>query len=190
MEAYCFRCDDMHQRTTLNPWENGFVDLFCILLLAQNQTASWPAQSFVCSSRNKVCILYWVWMQPCGYQTGDMRHIHHQVCTHSVSNFTEFFEIQHTRICTGARYDEFWFYFLGPRHHLIIVDYLCTFFYTVFLEIKIFPRNIYWTPMGQMAAMAQIHAQHSIAGLQHRKIYCGVGIGAGMGLYIGMFCAE
>ena len=30
---------------------------------------------------------------------------------------------------------------------------------TVFVEIEIFPGNIYWTPMGQMAAMAQIHAK-------------------------------
>ena len=41
-----------------------------------------------------------------------------------------------------------------------------------------------------MAALSEIHAHNGIARLQKGKVNCGVGISAGMCLYVGMFCAE
>ena len=44
--------------------------------------------------------------------------------------------------------------------------------------------------VGQMAALAEIHAHDSVARLQQGKVHRHVGLRAGVGLYIGMLRAE
>ena len=41
-----------------------------------------------------------------------------------------------------------------------------------------------------MPALRQVHAHNGVARLQKGKVYCRIGIGAGMCLYVGVFCAE
>ena len=44
--------------------------------------------------------------------------------------------------------------------------------------------------MTQMPAMVKLHRQHSVARLQQRHIDGGIGLGARMGLHVGMFCTK
>ena len=44
--------------------------------------------------------------------------------------------------------------------------------------------------VAQMAAVGQAHAQHRVAGLQQGKESCQIGVGAGMGLDVGVIAAE
>ena len=41
-----------------------------------------------------------------------------------------------------------------------------------------------------MAALGQVHAQHGVAQLQQGKVGGEIGLGAGMGLHVGVFCPE
>ena len=44
--------------------------------------------------------------------------------------------------------------------------------------------------MGQVTAVGQTHAHDGVAGLQQGEVNRRVGLGAGMGLYVGMLRAE
>ena len=52
--------------------------------------------------------------------------------------------------------------------------------------MKIFAGNVHGAAVGQMAAVVQAHAQHRVAGLQQGKIDAHVGLGAAVGLHVGM----
>ena len=45
-------------------------------------------------------------------------------------------------------------------------------------------------PVGQVAAMGEIEAEDGVAGLEHRHVGGGVGLGAGVRLHVGVLGAE
>ena len=48
-KAHRLSCDDMHQRSALDPWENITVKVLCEFLFAENDAAARSAERFMCS---------------------------------------------------------------------------------------------------------------------------------------------
>jgi len=71
-----------------------------------------------------------------------------------------------------------------------VVDTLVFFFHAVGREFVHAPRKIQRVPVGQVAAVRQVHAQHRIAGLQCGHVHRDVCRGAGMRLHVGVLGSK
>lgn len=80
--------------------------------------------------------------------------------------------------------------FLSHPGDFVVVDALCILVQAVAVEMVQHPRRVDRAAVGQMAAVGQVHAQDRISRLQRGEIDRHVGLGAGMGLDIGVFRAE
>ena len=123
------------------------------------------------------------------HQTGNVGHIHHQICTIAVGDLSDLFKVDGTRIggCTGhdqlgADLPDLLFQ-LGVIDHAVGVD-------TVKDEVIVLAGHVHGRAVGQMTALRQIHAHDGIAQIQQSKINCQIGLCTGVGLNIGIFCAE
>ena len=104
LEADCLSCDHMHQRTTLNTWENSFikVEFLSNFIAAQDHTTSWATQGLVSGSGCYMCVWDWTWMETSSNQTCNMGDIYHQISTHFIGNLTESLEINGAGIGAGT----------------------------------------------------------------------------------------
>ena len=133
----------MHQRTTLNARENSLVELLAkLLILAENQTATRTAESLMSSSSNYISIWNWAWMQAGSYQTSNMSHIHHEICTYRVGNLSHTLEINSSSIGRGTSYDQLWLALIGNSLNLIIIQHLGLFANTIWHDFEVFTRHI------------------------------------------------
>ena len=57
-------------------------------------------------------------------------------------------------------------------------------------EVVVFARHVHRAAVGQVPAVGQIHAQHGVARLQQGKIHGQIGLGARVGLHVGVLGAE
>ena len=128
-------------------------------------------------------------MHSCRYQSRDMRHIHHQVCTHLIGDLPEFFKINHAGISAGSCHDQLRAALSGDSANLFIVDEAIV-VDSIRMNLKIFSGQIGGASMGQMPAVSQVHAHHLISRLQHSKKYGHIRLRAGMRLYIGICAAK
>ena len=118
-----------------------------------------------------------------------MGHVHHEIGPHAVGDVGQDVELDGPGIGRGAGHDH-----LGPHLLCLAADgfiiHVAVFLHTVADEVEILARQVHGAAVGQMAALGQIHAHDGIAGLQQGEIHGGVGLGAGMGLHVGILRAE
>ena len=57
------------------------------------------------------------------YQTGDMRHIHHQISPNFICDLTEFLKINNSGIGTCTCYDQLWFILNCNSSDFFIIDH-------------------------------------------------------------------
>ena len=182
--------NDVLKRAALCARENRLVDLLGQLFLAQNHATTRAAQRFVRGSSDNVGIGNGVHVQSCCNQTGDVRHINHQVSANILGDFGKFVKPNLTRIRRSAGDNHFGLVLLGQLPNLIIINGLGLFTEAVGHDIVIAARNINRTAVRQMSAVGQIHAHDRIARLDQRKINCIVSRSTAMRLNIGMVGAK
>ena len=73
---------------------------------------------------------------------------------------------------------------------MVIVQNFGILLYAVSFKVEVGAGDVDRAAMGQVTAMAQIHAQYGIAGLEHCEVNSHIGIGAAVRLHIGMLCTE
>ena len=192
-EAYGFCCDDMHQRSTLNTREYGFVEVEVIFLHGffgyQDHTASRSAQCFVCRSGNDVCIVDRAWMKSCCHQTCDMCHIYHQICTAFVCDLTETWKINGSRISTCTGNDHFRFALHRDLFYFVIINESFV-VNSIRYDVEISTGKVDRASVCQMSAVIQVHTHHSVTRLKQCKLYCHVCLCTGVRLYVDILCVK
>ena len=100
-----------------------------------------------------------------GDETRDVGHIDHQIGAARIGDFTEFREIDGTGIGAGTRDDKLRLKFHRFLHNGVIID-KAVFSDAVGTDIVIFAGDIDRGAVGQMTAVAQVHAEDSVTGFE------------------------
>ena len=182
--------DDVHERAALSAGEDGLVDGFRQTLPAEDHAAPGTPQGFVGGGGDHVGIGDGRGVYPRCHQTGDVCHIHHQIGARLVGDLPAAGEVDDAGIGAGAHHDQLGVAFQCDFLHGIIVDALGHRIHAVGHDMKILAGNVHRGAVGQMPALGQIHAHHRVSGIQQRKKHRQIGVGAGMGLHIGVLGAE
>ena len=128
-------------------------------------------------------------MLPGSYKTCNMSNIHHQISACFIGDLTESLEIDGAGIRTGTCDDQLRMILEGKSSDLVIIDKAIV-IYSIGDHMKIFPGHVCGASMGEMSAVIEVHAHHSVSGLQHGEENRHIGLCSGMGLYICIFTAE
>ncbi len=126
-------------------------------------------------------------MQSRGDQTGEVRHVDHQVGTDFVGDAAEFGEVELPRIGRPAGQDQLGLAFVGQPLDLGHVDQVVVLGHVVGGDVVELAGEVQLHPVREMAAVRQGKSEDGVAGGQqcgHRR---GVGLGARMWLHVGVF---
>ena len=128
-------------------------------------------------------------VKPSRHQSGDVGHIHHEVCAYGVRHFPESGKVDDPGIGGGTGNNDFGTALSGGFQQGVVVDGLVL-PQTIGHDMEIFSGDIYGAAVAQVAAVCQIHAKNSIAGLRQSEECRQIGVGTGMGLDVGIVAAE
>ena len=182
--------DHVFQRAALGAGEDGRIDPFDqVFVVGEDQAAPGTPEGLVGGGGHHVGVGHGVLVGAARYQTGNVGHIHHQHGAVAVGDLGQFFKIDGAGIGRSAGHQQ-----LGPDlGHLLgqggIIN-AAVLAHTVGNKVVVFAAHIHRGTVGQVAALGQIHAHDGIAHIQQRKVNGQVGLGAGMGLHVGVFGAE
>ena len=189
-KADSFCCNHMLQRAALRAGEHCRVDaLGNDGVVGQNQAAAGSAQGLVGGSGHHVGIGHGALVLAARHQTGNVRHIHHQVCAVAVGDLGQFFKVDGAGVGGSACHQHLGAHLAHLLFQLSVVDdAVCA--DAVGDKVVVFTGHIHRRTMGQVTALRKIHAHDGIAQLQQGKIHSKVGLCAGMGLDVGVLCPE
>ena len=129
-------------------------------------------------------------MEPPGYQTGDVGHVHHEIGLHLPGDLGKLRKFEGPGVGAGAGDDHPGAVFPGQFPHHGEVHLFALAIHTVSHRLIEAAGKIHRGSMAQMTAVGQVHAQDSVPGLEDGEIDRHVGLGAGMGLDVGVGRAE
>ena len=177
----------MHQRPALGAREDPLIDLLGVCLFAQDHAAPGAPQGLMGGGGDHVPVGHRVHMHAPRHQPRDMGHVHQQQRPYLVGDVPELGEIQRPGIGGCPRHDQPGPAGLGQGQDLVVIQPLRVLPHPVGYKAVIPAAEVDRAAVGQMAPVGEIHAQHRISGLQQGKIGGQIGLGAGMGLHVGMF---
>ncbi len=125
-----------------------------------------------------------------GNQPGDMRDIRHQHRPAALGDFAEPLEIEGAGVGARARHDQLRPVLLGQARDLIVIDPAGLTAHPVEDGAVDTPRKIQRMTVRKVAPVCKAHGENRIPGFQGGEVDRHVGLGAGMGLDVGMLDAE
>ena len=140
--------------------------------------------------RHEIRVFHRAGMNARRHEPGNVRDVGEQIGTDLAGDFAHAFEINDARIRTGADGDHLRLVLARHGGELVVINPLRFFVHAIMDDLKKFAGEICLVAVRQMAAVAQIHRQHFVAGFQHGKINRHVRAGTGVRLDIGVFGAE
>ena len=160
----------MHERPALNSGKCLRIDFFGIFFFAEDQPATRTPQGLMRGRCHKIGMFDGAGVQASRHEAGDVRNIGQQICAQFTRDLTHPCKIDDARIGAGAHRNHSWL--MSSRHfgELVVIDLLITLANAVMNNLEKFARKIRFVAVSQMPAVGEIHRQHFIAGLQHRKI--------------------
>ena len=189
-EAHSLCGDHVLQRAALGAREDGLVDLLGNLLaVGEDQTAPGAAQGLMGGGSHHIGIGHRALMIACCHQTGDVGHIHHQQRAVVMGNLSDPLEVNGTGIGRSTGHHQLRLYLGHLLGHLVIVDEALV-VDAVGNEVIVLAGHIHGAAVGQMTALAQIHAHHRVAQIQQAKVNGHIRLSTAVGLYIGIGCTK
>ena len=192
LEADRLGGDDVLQRAALAAGEDGGVDLLLQVFvgLAQDQAAARAAQGLVGGGGGDVGDAHRAGVDAGGDQAGHVGHVHQQDGAHFVGDVTEALPVDDLGVGGEAGHDHLRLVLAGQLFHLVVVDQAGVVVQAVLDGVVHLAGEIRLGTVGQVTAGVQAHAEHGVAGLEHRHVDRRVGLGAGVGLDVGPVGAE
>ena len=129
-------------------------------------------------------------MRPARHQAGEMGHVHHEIGAHLIGDLAEGGEINLAGIGAAAGQDQLGLVFAGQGRDLVHVNALVVLAHRVGDRLEPFAGIIGGMAVGEMAARRQVQAHEGVARIEQGVEHFLVGVGAGMGLHIGVRAAE
>ena len=129
-------------------------------------------------------------MRAAGHQPGEMRHVDQVERADFVGNLPHTGKIDDARIGAASADDQLGPFLLGQLFQLVVIDRFGFFGHAVRNDVVRLAGEIQRMAVREMAAMRQVQSHDGIAGLQHRRVSCHVGLRAGVRLHVGMIGAK
>ncbi len=189
-EAHRLGGDHVLQRPALGAGENGLVDGLRVLLPAQDHAAPGTPQGLVGGGGHEIRIGHGAGMLSRRHQPGDVGHVHHQQRASLIGDLPQLREVDGPGIGAGAGHQDLRPAFQGDPPDLLIVDHLGLRVHPVRHEVEVGAAHVHRAAMGQMPAVGKAHAHDGVPGLRHGEIHRHVGLGAAVGLHVGVLRAE
>ena len=180
----------MLQRAALGAGEHTGIQLFAKFFPGKNQTAAGTTKGLMGGGGDDVRIGNGAHMGTAGNQTGNVGHIRHKDSANLMGNVCKDLEINGSGIGRGTGNDQLGIALSYHIPDLVIVNVTGLVVYVIGDNIVILAGQIGRAAVGQMTAVGQAHAHHGVTGLQQCQLDGHVGLGTGVGLYIGKFRTE
>ena len=129
-------------------------------------------------------------MLPCCDKSGDVRHVDHKIRPDRVRDLAHALKIYEPRVRARPGDDELRAALLGALPDLIVIDSLGLGVDAIEAGVEVFPGNGRLGAVGQVTAVAQIHAEDGITRLEESEIHRNIRLRAGVRLDIRMLRAE
>ena len=118
------------------------------------------------------------------HEPGDVRHVGEEERAAGVGDGAHALEINGARVSGGAHGDHPGLRLMGLLLKRVVIDDLRVLAHAVVRDLVELAREVRPVPVGQVAAVREIHRQDPVAGLQHGEIHRHVGLRAGVGLHV------
>ena len=180
----------VHQGAALDAREDRAVKALGILGLAEDHAAAGAAQGLVGGGGDIIRVGHGARVVARGHQAGDVGHVHHEQGPHLVADLPKEGEIPGAAVGRGAHHDHLGLVLQGQGADLVHVDPLVLLAHVVGHEFVEDARAVQGVAVGQVAAVGEVQAHHRITGLQGGEVDGHVGLGAAVGLDIGVLGPE
>src|SRR5919201_7123244 len=107
------------------------------------------------------------WMRSAGNQPGKVRHVDEEVSVYRARDGSHALKVERPRIGAVAAQQHLWPNFLRLLLERVVVDPFRVLGHPVGHEVVELSRKVDRAAVAEMAAMAEIHAQHRVTGLEH-----------------------
>ena len=125
-----------------------------------------------------------------GYEAGGVRHIHHEDGADFIGETAHAGVVPLAAVGTGAADDEARTLATRDLLHVVVVDTAGFGVDIIFEGVEDEAREVDGAAVAEVSAVAEVHAHKLVAGLQTGHKDGHVGLGARVGLHVGVFGAE
>ena len=182
---------DVLERAALRAREDRGVNLLGDgRIVAENDAATGPAQGLVRGGGHHVSVRHRRGVTTGCHKAGDVGHVHHEGSAVVVGNLGEALEVDNARVGGGASNDELGLVLLGLCRHVIEVDALGLGVKAVGDNVVELAREVRGRTVREVAAVVEGHAHDSVARLREDGLCGVVGLGARVGLDVGVGSAK
>ena len=182
--------DGVHERPALDPGEDRLVDGLGPVAATQDDPAAGAAEGLVGRRRHEMAVGHRRRVKTRGHQPGDVGDVGHEQRTGLIGDGAQTGEIDDPRIGRGAADDELGLVLDREFAEAVVVDGLGVLVHPVGHDLVLFAGLIERVAVGEVAAVGEIHAEHGVAGGKHREIDRHVGLGARVGLNVGVLSSR
>ena len=123
-------------------------------------------------------------------EAGEVGHVGHEVGPHRIGDLAEAGEVELTGIGRPAGDDQLGLGLLGDARELVHVEPRVLLAHAVGHDVEVEPGEVDLHPVGEMAAVIELHAQDPVTGIEQGHVDSGVGLGAGVRLDVGVLGPE
>ena len=182
--------DNMLERTALGAREYSGVNALCQnCVVGQDQAAARTTKRLVGGGGNNVSIRHRVLVLTAGNQTGNVRHIDHQVSAVAMCDLGHFLEVDGTRIRGCTCNDQLRAMLLDSLLKLSVVDEAIL-VYAVGNKVVVLAGLVDRRAVAQVTALRQIHTHNGVAKIEQSEVNRKVGLCTGVRLNIRILCTE
>jgi hypothetical protein len=166
------------ERTALEAWEDGGIELFGPLAFAEHDAAARPAEGFVGGGGDEIGVGHGAGVGTAGDEAGDVGHVDEEDRADFAGDRGEVFEVDGAGVGAGAGEDELWFVVAGEAGNIVHVD-------AVGFAIDAVTDG--WVPaagevelhaVGEVAAVGEVHGEDGVADFEGGEVDGLVGGGA------------
>ena len=172
------------------PGEHGLVDGGGVLGPGEDAATPGPAERLVGGEGDDVGVRHRAGVRAAGDQTGDVGGVEHEEGTDLVGDLPERRRVDDPGVGGGPGHDDLGPVLLGQVPHLVEVDPLVRRGDAVGDELVEDAAGVDGRAVGEVAALVEPQPQDRVAGLEHGQVDGHVGVGAGVGLDVGVLGAE
>ena len=173
-------------RAALAAGEDGLVELPGELgVAAEDQATAGAAQGLVGGGGHHIAKGHRVGVQASGHQPGDVGHVGQQVSAHLIGDGAEGREINRAGVGGIAAHDQLGPVLQGQLADRVEIELVGRLIDAVVHGLEPLAAHVHRRAVGEVAAVAQIHAQDRVSGLEQGQEDGEVGLGAAVGLHVG-----